>query len=325
MPTRLLILSNLDRASIFRRGSVNQALESGLRTQAIAWSIYNPGSAKPDLAGVDVVLVWCHHIGGDSRAFRQLAIAAEDECIRAGVPVVNSARKLRRICHSFCLRRWVQQDVPCALSQSFRALDDISLRYPMILRVDGGAHSSLDSFLVSDRDEAEQVVRERERSKRGRLSLAIEYVETRWPDGFYRKRRCIVVGDRLIPRQHMLSKGWKVKLSSADASALSIAEDQAFLAQGEAQADLVGRAARALGCDILALDYSPRPDGSYIFWEANRSFRMAGSGRGVKAAKFREATGRSVQECLEQRDAVGAAIAELIVRRASSGGVAAVG
>jgi hypothetical protein len=303
---------------------VNRALEWGLQTQPIDWRIHNPASGTPDLSGVDVVLSWCHHIAGDSRAVRQMAIAAEDDCSRAGIPVVNSARKLRRIRHSYCLRRWLFHDIPCALAQNFRTLDEISLQYPMILRVDGGVHSSLDSFLVADRSEAEQVMRERERSARGRLNLAIEYMETRFPDGFYRKRRCIVVGDRLIPRQHILSRGWKVKLSSSEANALSIAEDRAFLAEGESESALVGRAARALGCDILALDYSPAPDGSYIFWEANRTFRMAGPGRGIKAEKFREATGRSVQECLAQRNAVGTAIAEWIIRRARSREVAAV-
>jgi hypothetical protein len=168
-------------------------------------------------------------------------------------------------------------------------------------------------------------MREREGSTRGRLNLAIEFVETRFPDGFYRKRRSIVVGGRLIPRQHMISRGWKVKLSSAEAGPLSIAEDRAFLKDGEAQGALVARAARSLGCDILALDYSPAPDGSYIFWEANRSFRMAGTGRGMKAEKFRQATGRSVEECLAQRDAVGAAIADCIVRKAQSHDVAASG
>jgi hypothetical protein len=316
MSVRLLILSNLDAPSIFRRGSINRALESGLKTQPIDWAFHDPLRGTPPLAGVDVVLTWCHHIEGDSRGFRQRAIAVEAECSRAGIPVVNSATRLRRIRHSYCLRRWFFHDIPCALSQNFRTLDEISLRYPMILRVDGGVHSSLDSFLVADRSEAELVMRERERSARGRLNLAIEYVETRFPDGFYRKRRCIVVGDRLIPRQHMLARGWKVKLSSAEANGLSIAEDRAFLAEGEMQTELVGRAAGALGCDILALDYSPSPDGSYVFWEANKTFRMAGTGRGVKAAKFREATGRSVEECLSQRQAVGAAIAELIVRKA---------
>lgn len=318
MAVKLLIISNLDAASIFRRGSLNRALATGLRTSRIEWSIYNPSPALPDLSSVDVVLTWCHHLTGNSRAIRRRVMEVEDACRRLAIPVVNSARNLRRICHSFCLRRWLQYGIPCALSQSFDAVEEISLRYPMILRVDGGVHSSLDSFLVHDRNEAAQIVKERERSARGRLNLAIEYIPTQFPDGYYRKRRCIAIGDRVIPRQHMVSQVWKVKLSSAEANALSVAEDRAFIGEGESQAGLVGRAARALGCDILAVDYSPTPDGSYVFWEANRSFRMAGPGNGVKAAKFREATGRSVQECIEERNAVGAAIVELILRKAES-------
>ncbi len=318
MAVKLLIISNLDTASVFRRGSLSRALATGLRIEQIDWSIYNPSSASPDLSSIDVVLTWCHHMTGELRALRQRIREVEDDCRCAGIPVINSVRKLRKIRHSFCLRRWLQHGIPCALSQPFHAVEGIALRYPLVLRVDGGCHSSLDSFLVHNQDEAEQIVKQRQGSTRGPLNLAIEYVGTQFPDGYYRKRRCIVIGDRLIPRQHMLARDWKVKLSCAEANALSVAEDRAFMREGESQADLVGRAARALGCDIMALDYSPKPDGSYVFWEANRTFRMAGPGKGVKAAKFRESTGRSVDECLEQRNAVGAAIADLIVRKAKS-------
>lgn len=318
MPVKLLIISNLDRADIFRRGSLNRALAAGLETQPIDWTIYQPSPELPDLSHVDVVLTWCHHIAGNSRAIRQRAIEVENVCHRTGIPVINSARKLRKICHSFCLRRWLEHDIPCALSQTFISVDEIVLSYPLVLRVDGGVHSSLDSFLARDREEAREIVSHRERSGGRRLNLAIEFIETRFPDGYYRKRRCIVVGNRVIPRQHMLSRTWKVKLGSAEANPLSVAEDRAFLAGGEPRAALISRAARSLGCDILAIDYSPAPDGSYVFWEANRRFRMAGDGKGAKAAKFRQATGRSVAECLAQRDAIGAAIAELIVRRAES-------
>lgn len=319
MPVNLLLLSNQDSRSIFRHGSLNRALRTGLETQQIDWRIHHPLAGTPDLSNVDVVMTWCHHVEGPSRTVRLAAMKIEDECCRAGIPVVNSARNLRRICHSFCLHRWLMCDIPCALSQPFATLDQLVLRYPMILRVDGGSHSSRDSFLVQNRAEAENVIGERGRSCRQPLNLAIEYIETVFPDGLYRKRRCIVIGDRILPRQHMISQTWKVKLSVAESNALSIAEDREFLANGEAQADLVARAAQALGCDILAIDYSPTPERGCIFWEANRSFRMAGTGAGTKAALFRDATGRSIEECFAQRGAVGAALAELIVRKARLG------
>jgi glutathione synthase/RimK-type ligase-like ATP-grasp enzyme len=323
MPVNLLILSNQDSRSIFRHGSLNRAFRTGLETQEISWRIHHPLAGTPDLSNVDVVMTWCHHIEGNSRVVRLAAIKIEDECGREGVPVVNSARNLRRIRHSFCLHRWLMCDIPCALSQPFATLDQIVLRYPMILRVDGGSHSSLDSFLVRNRAEAEHVISERGCSPRQPLNLAIEYIETVFPDGLYRKRRCIVIGDRVLPRQHMISRTWKVKLSVAESNALSIAEDREFLANGEAQSDLVARGAHALGCDILAIDYSPTPEGGCVFWEANRSFRMAGTGAGTKAFLFREATGRSVEECFAQRGAIGAALGELIVRKAELRGDAA--
>jgi glutathione synthase/RimK-type ligase-like ATP-grasp enzyme len=332
MAVKLLILSNLNSESIFLRGALNRALQSGLASQpfevdvhngrqtpcALDWRIHNPLSGAPDLADIDVVLTWCHHIEGCSRAVRQCAIDIEQECRELGIPVVNSARKLRMVRHSFCLRRWLIHGIPCAISQPFTTLDDIVLRYPMILRVDGGAHSSHDSFLVSDRAEAESVIRERGRSGRNRLNLAIEYLETRFADGYYRKRRCIVVGGRVLPRQHMLSRTWKVKLGAAESNAIAVAEDREFIAGGEERADLVARAARALDCDLLAIDYSPAPDGRYVFWEANKTFRMAGIGNSPKSVKFRAATGRSAAECIAQRNAVGAALAELLVEKAVS-------
>ena len=135
------------------------------------------------------------------------------------------------------------------------------------------------------------------------LDLAAEFVDTRWPDGFYRKRRAYVAGAEVIPAHSVRSEDWIVNFGARADNLGSYKEDKRFLEEGEERADLVRRAAEAIGADLAALDYSPAPDGSYVFWEANRNPRMWGD-REVGAGKPRAADLR-----------LGEALVDLILRR----------
>jgi len=77
---------------------------------------------------------------------------------------------------------------------------------------------------------------------------------------------------------------------------------------------LVALAAKALRSDIIALDYSKKTDGSYIFWEGNRNFDLSVGGQ--MWSQFRRSTGRSREECVESVRVIGDAIGELILERA---------
>ena len=101
----------------------------------------------------------------------------------------------------------------------------------------------------------------------------------------------------MIPRQVQLSRSWKVNLDAAELCPQSAAENQAFIAGGEQDAALVAFAARALNAEIIALDYSKKPDGSYIFWEGNRNFDL--SIEGEMWRQYQYTTGLSEEECVK--------------------------
>ncbi len=147
------------------------------------------------------------------------------------------------------------------------------------------------------------------------IDLAIKFVETVSSDGYYRKWRSHVIGDRIIPRQMTLSRNWKVNLDASSWSQLAIEEDKRFIAEGEPQAELVIRAAHVLGSEIIALDYSKLQDGSYIFWEGNRNYDLSVGGKMWK--QFQRSTGRADRQCMEGLMRVGEAIADLAIERAS--------
>jgi hypothetical protein len=148
------------------------------------------------------------------------------------------------------------------------------------------------------------------------LDMAIEFVDTIGGDSYYRKWRSHVIGNTVIPRQVQLSRTWKVNLDAAECCPESLAENQTFIVEGEPEAELVAFAAKALKADVIALDYSKKPNGSYIFWEGNRNFDLSIGGEMWR--QYQSTTGLTDDECVEGIRAIGDAIADLIIDRAQS-------
>ena len=111
----------------------------------------------------------------------------------------------------------------------------------------------------------------------------------------------------MIPRQVQLSKTWKVNLDEAEPSEQAVEENRQLISQGEPHAGLVALSAKALGYDIIALDYSKKPDGSYVFWEVIRNFDLSVGGR--MWSQYRRTTERTHEDCVESVRVIGNAIA----------------
>ncbi len=335
MPIKLLIVAGRDPRRYRRDATATQGLLWGLERRQIAWTAALPSHRCPDLRGVDAVLSWWggdhrrRHVfqpcplhdlyGGASPPSRVLfERQVEARCAELGIPVINPLSRRLGIRHSYCLRTWRARDVPCARFAPVAAaadLDRLPLGFPLILRADGGAHALNDAFLVGDREAAQAALARREREGRAPLSLAIEFRDTRYADGLYRKRRSFLVGDRLLPRQHMIGAGWQLKLKTALTGEPAAAEDRRFRAAGDEEPGQVRRAAQALGPEILALDYTRCEDGSYLFWEGNSIFGMAGLDDDERSQLYRAATGRSKEDCRAEHVELGTVIADLVRQR----------
>ena len=342
MPIHLLITAGTDLQREDPETTASLGLLWGLERRGIRWTQLLPGHNKPDLDGYDAVLSWWgkpskrrylfehSHVGHiyrrtpapDRVPFER---EIEERCARMGIPVVNALSRRLGMRHSTCLRAWSRGGVPCARFQTFGSLAEVTLGYPLILRVDGGSHALSDAFRVESGEEARAAVESRERKGGLPLSLAIQYCETRYSDGLYRKRRSYVIGGRVLPRQQMVSEGWQVKLKTSLTGEPAVSETRRFREQGEERPDLVAEAGRLLGTDVVALDYTRREDGSYLFWEGNTVFGMAGLGDDEKSRLYRESTGLTRDECVEEHAALGTAIADLILQRVERGAAAGPG
>lgn len=332
MPIHLLITAGADLRRDDPEATASLGLIQGLERRGIRWTQTMPLQNKPDLDGYDAVLSWwgkpskrrylfehthVGHIYRRTPAPNRVPFEREIEerCGRMGIPVINPLSRRLGMKHSTCLRAWSGGGVPCARFQTFGALDEVTLGYPMILRVDGGSHALNDAFRVKDEAEARAVLERRAGESRLPLTLAIQFCDTRYSDGLYRKRRSYVVGGRVLPRQQMVAEGWQVKLKTSITGEPAVSENRRFREQGEEEPELVARAGGLLGPEVVALDYTRLENGSYLFWEGNSVFGMAGLGDDEKSRLYREATGFTREDCAEEHTALGEAIADLILER----------
>ncbi len=99
--------------------------------------------------------------------------------------------------------------------------------------------------------------------------VAIEYIDVRNADGYYRKCRYLVVGDAGLPRHLMMSKNWEVRPEDRIRNADAREEELLFLAKPVVEASIFDAAAKALQFDVAAFDYSYDADGALVIWEAN--------------------------------------------------------
>jgi hypothetical protein len=115
--------------------------------------------------------------------------------------------------------------------------------------------------------------------------LAIEPLDTRGPDGRFRKYRVMLIGGALYPLHLALSADWKVHYFTADMarSAAHRAEERAFL---DDMAGVLGPRAvaalraigAALGLDYAGVDFALAPDGRLMLFEANAGMVIAPPG-----------------------------------------------
>ena len=309
MPVRLLILAPYRTLEGFREFQASRHLLAGLDSRGIAWERRQPWQPMDDLANFDAVLCWTYrHTWGDHLLW---AGRVEERCAALGLAVVNPSARFTYL-HSPDLEAWARHGVRAPACQRFAELAEIRLSYPLVLRRDS-EHRGRRMVRAESPEEAREAVArdfaEAGEAGGGRpLDLAVEFVDTRWPDGFYRKRRAYVAGGEVIPAHAVRSRDWIVNFGSRADEMGSYREDRRFLEEGEPQAGLVRQAAAVLGADLAALDYSPAPDGSYVFWEANRNPRMWGD-KELGVGKPRAAD-----------RLLGEALADLVLRRVEEAG-----
>ncbi len=99
--------------------------------------------------------------------------------------------------------------------------------------------------------------------------VATEYIDTQSADGYFRKYRYILFGERGVSRHLIVSDDWEVRPRDRVLTDETIAEELDFVGSACVLHDILDRARRELEFDIAAFDYSFDPSGEMIVWEVN--------------------------------------------------------
>ena len=311
MPYHILIIgSDREENGIHKRKAGRLFLEA-MKRNGIQWDVHFPvDQAMPDLQNYDAVVFWSY-ILHNMPAYLESALNIEALARSLSIPIINSVENAHAP-HSFFLDRWAADGIKCARSQNFNHFEEIDLNYPLIIRRDG-VHQGKDVFRVENANQAQQLIEERQKdNSQANFNLAIEFIDTQWPDGHYRKYRSYIIGKTIIPRHMHTSNHWLVNLENSIVSERSMKEVQLFFHQGDKKPERVMQASLATGHEIVALDYSIDSEGNHVFWEANHHFFMDGDVSARSAELFLKITGLREEDMLQNDEKVIQAFYDLV-------------
>jgi len=98
---------------------------------------------------------------------------------------------------------------------------------------------------------------------------AAEFIEVRSPDGYYRKYRYVMAGNRGLRRHLNISPRWEVRPRDRIQEDFARAEELEFIRGPCTEHEALDAARRALEFDVAACDYSYDPEGRLVVWELN--------------------------------------------------------
>ena len=161
---------------------------------------------------------------------------------------------------------------PRTVEMSRELVATASFDFPILLR-SPGFHTGEHFERVERRDDVPAALE----ALPGDPLLAIEYLDTRSADGFFRKYRVLIVGDRLYPIHLARSQQWKVHYFSGEGA--EDREELAFLtdmraALGERAVALLERVRRTLGLDYGGIDFTIDAEGGVVLFEANATMNL---------------------------------------------------
>jgi hypothetical protein len=274
-----------------------------------ALRFHETGMAPPDLSGARAVVFWL----GDP--LRELypgcfadASAIESQARARGLRVVNPPSALSNSIKSVQAKLWLDAGIPASPCVPFRDRAELDgalagLAFPVLLKGDR-MHSQDHMHFCRSAEE----VRALSDAALPLPGIATPFVDTRegWATKrpgsiwarYYHKKRVMIFGDAIQARHVFFSENPIVGLTSSlgrhgrksrrrhlvrifgprgDQRAM-LEEDYAFFRSDGEAAELMLRAARALGFGYAALDYATFADGRVMLWEANPYPAIPGPG-----------------------------------------------
>ncbi|MEZ5954179.1 MAG: hypothetical protein R3C13_07715 [Hyphomonas sp.] len=296
---------------------------------AAHFRFHQTGSAAPDLSAVSLVLFWL----GDPLSIKYPecyaeAVAIANQARALSIPILNSPEALSHTAKAAQAAIWQHAGVPSAAAQIVRSKADViaavkKLDGPCILRSDV-EHCQSQVTIVKDLEAARRlpVTQEFPAVALRMYDIRQEYRDAGAPvhslySEYHHKARAFVFRNSVRPSHLFFSNQLIVGLSNSlfareQSSRRRMAracgyhrklfkqlvdEDLRYFASDPPYKDVLVRAVAELGLDFAAVDYSIRPDGTPILWEANPYFHLPPGEQSVLSAE-RQAV-RRVNESLD--------------------------
>lgn len=242
----------------------------------------------PDLSGVDLVASWLQDPCDINPSIFGRACALEAMCDEAGVPIINRPSMLPRSRKSVTAQllresgldlrvpgmQLLRPGVLCTLSLPYFVRQDAS-HAGVLFRADTPEDASTSVFL--------------ERIAKMQEPVAIEYIETA-REGVYWKYRYVVAGDVGVPLHLQLSTNWITRGEDRLFTDEAVESERHYVGQPDSCMPVLNAAARVLGFEFCAFDYTHDCDGRLTVWEVNPlpHFRLIGN----ELRRYRDAATR---------------------------------
>lgn len=220
----------------------------------------------------------------------QPALAAATVLLRGGTASVlnpphavavtaraNNAARLGRLPGVIVPRCALLPRATLAAADAAAALAQHGLGFPLLLRAPG-FHTGRHFVKVQDASELPEQLAHLP----GETLIAIEFLDTRSPDGCARKYRAMIVGGQILPLHLAISEQWKVHYYTSNMADRPEhrAEEAAFLQDmpgvlGPIAMDTLARIAETLALDYAGVDFAVASDGRLMLFEANATMVVA--------------------------------------------------
>jgi len=241
-----------------------------------------------DLSRVAAVVPWLQDPvqSWSPSTFRRMNALAS-RCDRDGIPVVNRVDRLTHAAKLEGARRMAAVGLRVPRMRRVTTKADLEeaareLGLPVIVR-DDWSHGER-PFLARTHDDLA-------RAPMSQRPVAIEYIDVRNPDGYYRKYRYTVVGDLGVCQSVHATRGWVARGTDAEYTPALNDEEAAFVGAPLPEHALFVAARAALELDLLAFDFSRDATGAIVVWEAN-PYPILHLGSSTRRLHRRDATER---------------------------------
>lgn len=203
----------------------------------------------------------------------------EDICIKNNIRFVNKPDALSNSVKSIQLNILRSNGFRVANFYPFNDLSELrsltKSNYPIFIRYNAGhdsegnyRHGLFYSFEDIENNLSNNMF---ESKKHFKDKIAIQWIDTKFIDGYYRRFRAFVTGSDAMKGNIYMSDDWYIHEKNSIKNHISQYEEYKFMKSDFTEDEKLFfiRANKILGFDFSAFDYSYTKDGEIIIWESN--------------------------------------------------------